>query len=455
MSDFILGVDDDACDFDDGALSKIAITFFVPAIIALQAEQDDTNDVEEMNHIYVLPEMIDTVLNGSSLMDYFNISQSKILVSLNNRSYEIREIKLHNETEKSCECDFTIPDWFKSYAQYHGHLAIIVCIFGTFTNLINVAVLTRKDMACAPINRILTGLAVADMMLMIEYMPFAYYYHVELPEKLNYPFSAAVFVLFHIHFTQILHTISICLTLTLAIWRYLAIGHPDKNHILCSEARCTLGIFLSYVLPIFLCGPTYFAFQVKATTIKENDTDYILYHTALSDTANNEEYLVFYFWMYSVVMKLIPCTILTVISVWLVRTLHKAKKRKQVLREYNNTGCMTKQLVNNKKKTKAERRADRTTKMLVAVLLLFLITEFPQGVLGLLSGMKGKCFFLKCYQDFGDIIDMLALLNGSINFVLYCCMNRMFRATFEQMFTYRILSKWVTPVQSEIHTTYV
>lgn len=231
--------------------------------------------------------------------------------------------------------------------------------------------------------------------------------------------------------------------------------HPDKNHILCSEARCTLGIFLSYVLPIFLCGPTYFAFQVKATTIKENDTDYILYHTALSDTANNEEYLVFYFWMYSVVMKLIPCTILTVISVWLVRTLHKAKKRKQVLREYNNTGCMTKQLVNNKKKTKAERRADRTTKMLVAVLLLFLITEFPQGVLGLLSGMKGKCFFLKCYQDFGDIIDMLALLNGSINFVLYCCMNRMFRATFEQMFTYRILAKWVTPVQSEIHTTYV
>lgn len=177
-----------------------------------------------MNHIYVLPDMIDTVLNGSSLMDYFNISQSKILVSLNNRSYEIRELKLHNETEKSCECDFTIPDWFKLYAQYHGHLAIIVCIFGTFTNLINVAVLTRKDMACAPINRILTGLAVADMMLMIEYMPFAYYYHVELPEKMNYPFSAAVFVLFHIHFTQILHTISICLTLTLAIWRYLAIG---------------------------------------------------------------------------------------------------------------------------------------------------------------------------------------------------------------------------------------
>lgn len=177
-----------------------------------------------MNHIYVLPEMFDTVLNGSSLMDYFNISQSKILVSLNNRSYEIRELKFRNDTEKTCECDFTIPDWFNLYAQYHGHLAIVVCIFGTFTNLINVAVLTRKDMACAPINRILTGLAVADMMLMIEYMPFAYYYHVELPGKLNFPFSAAVFMLFHIHFTQILHTISICLTLTLAIWRYLAIG---------------------------------------------------------------------------------------------------------------------------------------------------------------------------------------------------------------------------------------
>lgn len=40
--------------------------------------------------------------------------------------------------------------------------------------------------------------------------------------------------------------------------------------------------------------------------------------------------------------------------------------------------------------SRIDRRTDRTTMLLVAVLLLFLITEFPQGILGLLSGIIGK-----------------------------------------------------------------
>lgn len=43
--------------------------------------------------------------------------------------------------------------------------------------------------------------------------------------------------------------------------------------------------------------------------------------------------------------------------------------------------------------SKCQRRTDRTTMLLVAVLLLFLITEFPQGILGLLSGLLEACFF--------------------------------------------------------------
>lgn len=40
--------------------------------------------------------------------------------------------------------------------------------------------------------------------------------------------------------------------------------------------------------------------------------------------------------------------------------------------------------------SRLDRRTDRTTMLLVAVLILFLITEFPQGILGLLSGILGK-----------------------------------------------------------------
>ena len=53
-----------------------------------------------------------------------------------------------------------------------------VCIFGTVANILNVMVLTKKDMAKAPINKILKWLAVADMLIMIEYIPFVSYQYI-------------------------------------------------------------------------------------------------------------------------------------------------------------------------------------------------------------------------------------------------------------------------------------
>lgn len=104
-----------------------------------------------------------------------------------------------------------------------GYISLVVCVFGTIANILNIAVLTRKEMVCTPVNRILTGLAVADMMVMLEYIPFAYYYYFVLPRKHDYPYPWAVYMLFHTNFAQVMHTISICLTLALAIWRYIAI----------------------------------------------------------------------------------------------------------------------------------------------------------------------------------------------------------------------------------------
>jgi hypothetical protein len=150
------------------------------------------------------------------------------------------------------------------------------------------------------------------------------------------------------------------------------------------------------------------------------------------------------FWIYAVIIKLLPCCILTVISCWLIRTVFNAKKRKQVLWSYD---CYPLTETGTKKRevSKTERRADRTTKMLVAVLILFLITEFPQGIFAFLIGIKGKHLFLECYQLYGELMDILALINEAINFILYCFMNRMFRTTFGQVFKNKILC-WTSSV---------
>ena len=59
------------------------------------------------------------------------------------------------------------------YEPIHGYLAVIVCVMGTVFNMMNILVLTHKDMRANPINLLLTGIAVADVMVMVEYIPFA------------------------------------------------------------------------------------------------------------------------------------------------------------------------------------------------------------------------------------------------------------------------------------------
>lgn len=85
-----------------------------------------------------------------------------------------------------------------------------------------------------------------------------------------------------------------------------------------------------------------------------------------------------------------------------------------------------------------------------------LFLNFFLGILGLLSGILGACFFRNCYHIFGELMDILALINGAINFILYCFMSRQFRMTFEQLFKPRVLSKWVPKAsQTDIQSTYV
>jgi hypothetical protein len=88
-----------------------------------------------------------------------------------------------------------------------------------------------------------------------------------------------------------------------------------------------------------------------------------------------------------------------------------------------------------------------------------------QAVLGVLSGLKGPCFFQTCYQVLGEMLDLLALFNGAVNFLLYCAMSRQFRATFCSLF----LPRWApveaapppgttamqAPMPSEVNSTVV
>ncbi|KAF0290134.1 Sex peptide receptor [Amphibalanus amphitrite] len=289
--------------------------------------------------------------------------------------------------------------WLRdSYRPVHGYLALVVCLFGSVTNLINIVVLTRKGMLSST-NTILTGLAAADLAVMLEYIPFAVQHYISDTDPQSH--SQVLYVLFHAHFAQIFHTVSIFMTVMLAVWRFLSIVHPTV-----AAKHCTY----EAIQPTLQPGEYIYSIDIS---------DIARRHNRLLNRAN--------FWLFAVVIKLVPCLTLTYFSVRLIRVLLETKRRKQRLM----SGCS--QLSADHHLVQDTRRADRTTRMLVAVLLLFLITEFPQGILALLSGVLQERFFSICYQHVGELLDILALTNSAVNFLLYCLMSKQFREAFSAL----------------------
>lgn len=81
----------------------------------------------------------------------------------------------------------------------------MVCIFGSIANVLNIFVLSRREMR-SPTNAILTGLAVADLLVMLEYIPFSCHVYLDPSARFRpsyFSYSWAVFTVFHALFTQV------------------------------------------------------------------------------------------------------------------------------------------------------------------------------------------------------------------------------------------------------------
>jgi hypothetical protein len=89
------------------------------------------------------------------------------------------------------------------YGRVHGIVALSVCLFGSILNVMSLTVLTRPKMQ-NPTNTILRGLAFADLLNQIEYIPFALFMKAlarpGFPPK-TYPW--ALFVLGHSNVSQV------------------------------------------------------------------------------------------------------------------------------------------------------------------------------------------------------------------------------------------------------------
>ena len=313
-------------------------------------------------------------------------------------------------------------DW---YASYHGYVSLVVCAYGIISNIFNILVLTRKNMWTTT-NCILTGLAFSDLLTMMSYVPFALQFYVlhglnPSPERNSHPWI--LFFLFHVNFSVTTHTISTWLGVLLSVYRYTYIRLSSDSSVKCSLAKTKIMVLLVYLYSMMVLIPNYLSVKITSHS-KDNNT---IYNLAGIDT--NTTYGVtittINFWLHALVIKLIPCAMMSIFGFLLVFTMRSTHARSKRLRRQNT-------VVSTINKTRKKEHS-RTTRMLVVVIILFLITELPHGILALLCGLLPG-FFDAVYVPLGDVMDIVALINNAVNFTLYCSMSKQFRETFIRLF---------------------
>ena len=189
----------------------------------------------------------------------------------------------------------------------------------------------------------------------------------------------------------IAHTTSIWITVTLSAFRYSMVRRAaDGRAATASSAGNDLR--KSRYIVLLVCAscavvliPNYLTLAIASSA--DPATNQTMYEVVTTSSQPNSTVVdaalsTVNFWIHALIIKLVPCVLMSLFGFLLVLTVRRQRQRsRQLLRGTGakNSGRTT---IKCQPKTKA-REGSHTTAMLVSVIVLFLITEFPQGVLAL------------------------------------------------------------------------
>ncbi|GAB0096745.1 hypothetical protein DMENIID0001_123080 [Sergentomyia squamirostris] len=137
-----------------------------------------------------------------------------------------------------------------------------VVIIGVLGNFVTVIVLTRRRMRCST-NVYLTALAVADIVFLLFNFILSLQHYPNI-NRAKYELYWRTYGLAH-WFCDASSYSSIYLTVSFTIERYIAVCHPIRGQILCTESRAKRVIAVVVVLCFLLTGTTSFEYQLATT----------------------------------------------------------------------------------------------------------------------------------------------------------------------------------------------
>jgi hypothetical protein len=228
--------------------------------------------------------------------------------------------------------DDQVNSFVDVYGSVHGPLVVTLCIFGISTNLVNIIVLTRRQML-GPTNTILTGLSVAQLILLINYLIYTIYVIMDAEcEVRTKTYIWLAYLLLNVNLNLVFHTVGLVHTTMLAVFRYAAVAFPTRCKKLVSIRGAKIVVFTAFTVVPIVCSTFYpNSIIIQRNSNASNQTqcpewavlDRGVYGLRYSGHTTLRDYN---FWFFSTVCKLLPCFLLVILSALLIRELSQVRR---------------------------------------------------------------------------------------------------------------------------------
>ncbi|RLU21914.1 hypothetical protein DMN91_006293 [Ooceraea biroi] len=255
----------------------------------------------------------------------------------------------------------------------YGVFVNLIGLFGIIGNTISMIILSRPQMKSS-INYLLTGLA-----------------------RYLFPLSC------------IAQVVTVYLTLTVTLERYIAVCHPLQAKSFCTYGRAQVAVLVIVIFAFVYNLPKFWEIEVYTERHwKYNVTVYCIFPTEMR---SNQFYITVYIhWMYFFVYYMFPFIALMIFNMAIYRRVRKANRDLQQLSRH-------------------QRREIGLATMLLCVVIVFLICN----ILPLVSNIH-ETFIEDPPHWMVQLGNLLVTINSSINFIIYVIFGRKFKRIFLKLF---------------------
>ncbi|CAG2103960.1 unnamed protein product [Medioppia subpectinata] len=312
-------------------------------------------------------------------------------------------------------------------------LVPIIMIIGVIGNSITIVIMTRRKMRSST-NSYLAALATFDMLylIFIFYLSLSAYPNIKDVQYYYYWY----FWPFAIMIADASSNTSIWLTVTFTIERYIAVCHPIRGKVLCTESRAKRVILCVFLICFTFTLPTPFEWVVVEKNSTETGRVYL--QAIFSELGQNDLYRTVYYYLNVLLFALIPFLSLAIFNAFLIRSVHVSRKQRNTMIQGEASAKMD-------PTTKQE---SRITIMLIAVVILFLMCQLPTAsvlIYSVFYNVEAEETNTGCLmRGLGNIFNFLLAINATGNFVLYCLLSQKYRRTFLAIFCPCLKSKFLT-----------